>query len=141
MKKTILFLLLVILAGYTSAQDKTTETQVKIEKPIDAEFPGGDEAWKAYLNKSLRKYEKKIRKEGLGGTVYLIFTIDEKGNVIKPGVLSCKDAGLPDCLPPTSELAIAGMEIVSNSPQWKPATLNGKPVKAFRRQPLSFRLQ
>lgn len=137
MKKNFLLLVCLLFNVFTFAQDKPEFTSVD----IDAEFPGGVPAWTAYMSKALNKKSKELRKSGEQGTVVILFVIDKNGNVTNIKALDCASAGVPRCLPPNSQLAATAIDIISNSPAWKPASQNGKAVKAYRRQPVSFILQ
>jgi periplasmic protein TonB len=141
--KKLLFLLGLFL--YTQAsvaqQADSANTVVFQAVDIDAEFPGGIQAWTSYISKSLQKYNKQFRKEGIKGSVVILFIVDKNGSVTNARVLSCKEAGVSNCLPASSSLAQAGLEIISNSPAWIPASQNGKPVNAYRRQPLTIAFQ
>ena len=144
MKKHILFLAILLSSTLAFSQEPTKDT-VPVVMPgdigIDADFVGGTSAWLAYVSKAMSKKEKQLRKSGEQGTVVILFIIDKYGNVTNVRALSCADAGVARCLPPGSSLAGVAIDIISNYPAWKPATLNGKPVKAYRRQPVSFILQ
>jgi periplasmic protein TonB len=143
MKKHLLICLLLCISLVAFSQD-TKDTIPEFNPDdiaIDADFPGGIPAWSAFVSKAMNKKEKQLRKSGEQGTVVILFIIDKNGNVTNIKALSCADAGVPRCLPPGSKLAEIAIDIISESPPWKPATLNGKPVKAYRRQPISFILQ
>ena len=144
MKKHFLICLLLCISQFTFSQDANKDTVPAFNPDdivIDADFPGGIPAWSAYVSKALNKKEKQLRKSGEQGTVVILFIIDKNGNVTNIKALNCADAGVQRCLPPGSKLAEIAVDIISESPPWKPATLNGKPVKAYRRQPISFILQ
>ena len=135
---------MLLFSAVAFCQESTNDT-VPLVKPgdigIDADFVGGTTAWLDYVSKAMNKKQKLLRKSGEQGTVVILFIIDKNGNVTNARALSCADAGVARCLPPGSTLAGVAIDIISNSPAWKPATLNGKPVKAYRRQPISFILQ
>ena len=130
------------MSHFAFSQDGDSITLIK--KPgveIDAEFPGGIAAWSDYLSKALNKKQKQLRKSGEQGTVMILFVIDKNGMATNIKALDCATAGVPKCLPPGSTLAGIAIDIIANSPPWNPATINGQPVKAYRRQPISFILQ
>lgn len=144
MKKPILFFAILLSSIIAFGQESTADSVPEV-KPgdvgIDADFVGGTSAWLAYVSKAMNKKEKQLRKSGEQGTVVILFIIDKNGNVTNARALNCNEAGVARCLPPGSTLAGVAIDIISNSPPWKPATLNGRPVKAYRRQPISFILQ
>ncbi len=142
MKKHLLLSLLLCFCHFAFSQDGDSITLTM--KPcieIDAEFPGGIPAWSAYVSNAMNKKHKQLRKTGEQGTVMILFVIDKNGMATNIKVLDCATAGVARCLPPGSKLGEIAIEIIANSPPWKPATIEGKPVKAYRRQPISFVLQ
>lgn len=142
MKKHLLICLLLCLSHFSFSQDGDSITLTK--KPgveIDASFPGGIPAWSAYVSNAMNKKQKQLRKTGEQGTVMILFVIDKNGMATNIRALDCATAGVARCLPPGSKLAEIAIEIIANSPPWNPATINGKPVKAYRRQPISYILQ
>ena len=54
--------------------------------------------------------------------------------------LPCGEAGVGNCLPPNSKLAEIAVNAIRKGPKWKPAVQNGRNVKAYRRQPVTFQL-
>jgi periplasmic protein TonB len=95
----------------------------------EASFPGGFTGWKEFLEKNL-KADVPVRKKAPVGnyTVMVQFVVDKEGNIsdIKP----LTDHGY-------------GMEkevvrILKKSPKWIPAVQNGRPVRAYRKQPVTF---
>lgn len=95
---------------------------------IESEFPGGATAWLKFLNSHLAYPNKAVRKK-IEGTVLLQFIVDKEGNLSNLYVLSGD-----------SVLAEAALKAMSKSPKWIPATLNGKPVKSYKKQPIVFKL-
>jgi protein TonB len=99
----------------------------KIE--VESEFPGGGPAWLDFLNKHF-KYPKKAIKQNIQGTVLLQFIIDKDGSISDARALT----GDP-------LLQEAALKVLSESPHWIPATINGKPVRSYKKQPIVFKLQ
>ena len=99
----------------------------KVEKM--AGFEGGDGAWAKFIKKNLR-YEVPISMGAPEGTykITVRFVVGKDGTV--------KD------IVPESHYGY-GMEaeligIMKRSPKWIPATQNGRPVNAYRRQTVNF---
>jgi hypothetical protein len=64
--------------------------------------------------------------------ITLVFTIDTLG-VVK--------AFSADCSPAQTDLEKKVRQLIEESPPWYPATINGKPVKVFRKERLSLTME
>ena len=141
MKFVSLFFLLIIVSAVTNAQTGisrdsavkmvpvpgTDSTYAKVE--VESEFPGGQAGWIRFLNTHLVYPPKAVRKN-IQGTVVLQFIVG------KDGVLSDIEAQSgPDLLKE------AALNVIKESPRWVPAVQNGKKVKSYKKQPITFRLQ
>jgi protein TonB len=122
------------IAQTKDSSDPSTTAEVHPEHP--AEFPGGNKEWVKYLEHNLNhdlahkyltipKGEKSVKQ-----TVKMLFEIDTKGKTTNITVENIKDVH--------PELAREGIRIIIESPAWKPASQDGKPVPDKRRQKLSF---
>jgi periplasmic protein TonB len=95
---------------------------------IESEFPGGPNAWSAFLNTHLVYPQKAIRKK-IEGTVLLGFIINKDGSISDLKALD-GDPILQD----------AALKVMQESPKWKPSIQNGWLGKSYKRQPIVFRL-
>jgi len=138
MKTLILILFLLASLQWVNAQADTEHnksysdtgvlrTFTKVE--VESEFPGGGPAWLEFLNKHVR-YPKKAWKHEIQGTVVLQFIVDKDGSISDASALT----GDPI-------LQEAALKVLSKSPKWIPATINGKPVKSYKKQPIMFKLE
>ena len=100
---------------------------VKVEMP--AEFPGGIDAWRRYLERNLQYPDAAINDE-TQGVVRVQFVIDTEGNVSE--VVALNDPG--------NGLAEEAVRIIARGPKWIPAEQNNKRVKYRHSQPIIFRL-
>lgn len=107
------------------AGDSTIFTAVDKE----AYFTGGDEAWRNFLIANL-KADVPVRKKAPAGTYTVIiqFIVDTEGNVSDIKALTEWGYGM--------EAEV--MRLLRKSPKWVPAILKGRPVKAYRKQPVTF---
>ena len=99
----------------------------KIE--VEADFPGGIEAWREFLSKNLNPNVPGDNACPAG-----------KYNVIVKFIVN-KEGYIDSIIPETNYGY--GMEeevirVIKLSPKWKPAMQNGRKVKAYKRQPLMF---
>jgi len=106
--------------------DSLSKTGAKVE--IESEFPGGARAWLQFLNDHLVYPKKAVRKK-IEGVVLLQFIVDKDGSISDLKVVY----GDPI-------LAEAALKAMADSPKWKPAIQNGKLVKSYKKQPITFKL-
>jgi protein TonB len=138
--KIVVVLLSIALFGLqkASAQTDTThailpdhvnlDTMKGIKIEIESEFPGGAKAWLQFLNEHLTYPKKAVRKR-IEGTVLLQFIVDKDGSISDLKALN----GDPI-------LIEAALNAMKDSPNWRPAVQNGKRVKSYKKQPISFKL-
>lgn len=107
---------------------------------IDAEFPGGTRGWTRYVTREIERNIDELQDDGRSGTVVVLFIVDKEGIVSEVRALPCSEAGVGGCLPPNSKLAEIAVNAIKKGPKWKPAVQNGRNVKAYRRQPVTFQL-
>ena len=100
---------------------------IPIEK--EAEFPGGLQAWARFLNKTLT-YPEDALNIGVQGTVMVQFVVDVDGTVSEVKAISG---------PETGGLREEAVRVIKKSGKWTPALQNGRFVKAYRRQPVTFK--
>ncbi|MEO8769514.1 MAG: N-acetylmuramoyl-L-alanine amidase [Ferruginibacter sp.] len=99
----------------------------KVEQ--EPEFPGGKDAWQAYLQKNLNPATP-VDEGWKPGTYKIVvnFVVDKEGNV--------SDVSSDDYI--NSKTAQQCINLIKNGPKWVPAKQNGKIVSAYRKQPITF---
>jgi len=90
---------------------------------------GGMDKWNTYLAKNL-KYPTEARKNGVVGTVYAQFIIDETGKVTHPQILRGIGGGLDEEV----------LRVLKNAPEWDPGKHNGEKVSVKLHLPVRFSL-
>lgn len=120
-----LFLSLTIIT--IKAQDASDKVFDKVEK--EAEFTGGQNAWVKFLTKTLRP-NVPIDKGAPAGT----YTVIVRFIVSKNGTVTDIEAETKFGYGMEAELK----RVIALSPEWKPAMQNGKPLNAYRLQPITF---
>jgi protein TonB len=104
---------------------------------VEAEFTGGDNAWRSFLMKNLDidKISDKVkfpkRQKVFKQTVIVKFIV-------------CTDGSLCDIAAENKVDPLIKAEaerVLKISPNWVPARQNGKPVKAYRRQPITVLIE
>jgi periplasmic protein TonB len=110
--------------------DNVDSIFAKVER--EAEFPGGDAGWKRYLEKSLNA-NTPIDNGAPEGTYTVVvkFVVDKEGRISDVEPLSNHGFGMEQ----------EAMKVIKKGPNWKPAEQNGRQVKAYRSQPITFVVQ
>lgn len=90
-------------------------------------FTGGNQALQEYLISNTH-YPKKAKEEGISGTVWVRFTVDESGKV--------KNVMLDKKLYPL--LDKEALRVISSMPDWKPGVQHGKEVPVELTLPVTF---
>jgi len=96
---------------------------------MESYFPGGVPAWIRFLNSHLTYPAKAVRKK-IEGTVMVQFIVDKNGALSDIKAISGPEL-----------LQAAAVEVITNSPRWKPAVQDGRVVKSYKKQPITFKLQ
>ncbi len=108
----------------------TTDSEVFIVVEQMPEFPGGVNAMRAYLAKNV-KYPVVALENGMQGTVYISFVVNQDGSIVDVTVLRGVDASLDK----------EAVRVVQSMPSWKPGKQGGKAVRVSYQVPISFKLQ
>jgi hypothetical protein len=129
----------IIVSFATSAQSTTPDSmqsssdsvsQKIFEKvDIEAAFPGGDQAWRMYLERNVNAQVASDNGAPDGAyTVIVQFVVDKEGNISNVRALTKHGYGMEKEV----------VRIITNGPKWVPAMQNGQTVKAYRKQPVTF---
>jgi protein TonB len=135
MKPLTILCILIIFSSILRAQTVTRKDSIvvkgdstmKIE--IESEFPGGPAGWYRFLNSSL-VYPPKAFRKNIQGIVVAKFIVEKDGSLSNIEIVSGP-----------KELWPAVLDVLNQSPKWHPATQNGKIVKSYKSQPISFKLE
>ena len=135
--KKLLVILFIFSSAYVFAQEtKTIDTTANGEKifekiEVEASYPGGPQAWKKYLERSL-KPEVPADKGAPAGlyTVLAKFIVDRTGNVSGAYTLTNYGYGMEKEV----------LRVLNNSGKWSPGMQNNRAVNSYHVQPVSFML-
>jgi protein TonB len=116
--------------GVVEAPKKEEDDAPFMRVEVDASFPGGPAAWLRFMNKNLR-YPDEAMNNGIQGTVMVQFIVDKEGNVSDVQAISGPEQG---------GLREEAIRVIKKSGKWTPALQNGRYVKAYRRQPVTFQV-
>ncbi|SRR5258705_1778673 len=99
---------------------------------IEASFPGGDQVWIRYLEKTLDANTPTDRGAPIGIYTTLIqFVVDKDGNISDVKALTNLGYGMEEEV----------IRVIKKGPKWVPASQNGRAVKAYRKQPVTFQIE
>jgi len=112
-------------------KDETDYEQTFTKVEIESDYPGGQGAWMRYLNKTFRYPEQAVEQE-IQGTVVVQFIVDKEGNVSDVEAISGPTGG---------GLRDEAIRVIKKSGKWTPAIQNGRQVKSYKKQPITFKLQ
>lgn len=112
-----------------TANDTVPESAQFGKVEIEARFNGGEEAWRKYIGANLNP-EVPIKKKAPAGVypVMIQFIVKKDGTVGEVVALTNHGYGME----------AEAIRVISGSPRWKPAMQAGKPVNAYRKQPITF---
>jgi protein TonB len=94
------------------------------------EFPGGSQALRSFVAKSIR-YPAEAQKEKIQGKVYVSFVVSSTGKV--------ENAKIERSVSPA--LDAEAIRVVNQLPDWKPGKQRGKAVSVEYTIPIEFKLQ
>jgi protein TonB len=111
----------------TGIIDVPTEPDIFERVEIEAEFPGGVNKWRQYLERNLR-----VDDQVPEGTyaVLIQFVVDRDGNISDVIALTDHGYGMED----------EAKRVIKRGPKWNPAIQNGREVKAYRKQLITFQI-
>src|SRR6266404_6240401 len=120
--------------GKQVIEEKKEDDENKIFEKVEVEaaFPGGESAWRKFLERNLRADVATENGAPAGSyTVWVQFVVDKEGNVSDVKALTTHGYGMED----------EAVRVIKKGPQWKPAIQNGRNVKAYRKQPITFQIE
>jgi len=118
------------ILGTLPARDTTSvDTTIFTKVDLEATFPGGENGWRTFLENNL-KADVPVRRKAPAGQYMVVvqFIVDKQGNLSDIRPLTNLGYGMEKEV----------VRVLRKSPKWQPAMMNGQPVKAYRKQPLTF---
>lgn len=112
-------------------KDETDYDKTFTKVEIESNYPGGMSAWMRYLNKTFR-YPPEAQENEIQGTVVVQFIVDKDGNVSDVEAVSG---------PTNGGLRDEAIRVIKKSGKWEPAVQNGRKVKSYKKQPITFKLE
>jgi protein TonB len=110
---------------------KDTATQIFENVEVEANFPGGETAWRQFLEQNLNPNVPVDNGAPAGTyTVMIQFVVNKEGLVSNIKALTHYGYGMENEV----------VRLLRKSPPWVPAIQKGKNVNAYRKQPVTFRI-
>lgn len=126
------FFSIAVLAACTKAdinqENAIAENAVK-EADVMPEFPGGNEAFMAFMIENV-KYPESQKASGLSGNVVISFVVGKNGEVRDAKVLKSLHEDFDQ----------AALQVVANMPHWKPGKSGDENVAVEMKLPIRFQL-
>ena len=116
-----------VVAAPKKDEEDYDRTFTKVE--IESSYPGGPTAWRRYMERNLQ-YPQDAQDNEIQGTVTVQFIVD------KDGVVSDVEA-----IAGPNELRAEAVRVIKKSGTWEPAVQNGRKVRSYKKQPVTFRLE
>ncbi|HEX6190741.1 MAG TPA: energy transducer TonB [Chitinophagaceae bacterium] len=120
--------------GKQVIEEKKEDDENKIfdKVEIEASFKGGEAAWRKYLERNLNPNTPVDNGAPEGTyTVWVQFIVDKEGAISDVKALSNHGYGMEE----------EAVKVIRKGPAWVAAIQNGRPVKAYRKQPITFIVQ
>jgi len=105
--------------------DTSIFQKIEIEASVDRD------AWIAHLTKELQPIIEKAARKGMKAGKYVVYV---KFLVEKDGTISYAEA----LNEPGKGLGKGAVQVVKSGPKWNPGEQNGKKVRSYHTQPISF---
>ena len=121
--------------GKVEAPKEENWDQTFTSVEIQAEFPGGAAAWEKYLRRNLDESIPSNNGAPAGTyTVTVSFIVDKNGNISEV-------SGVPKGGGPDYGTVDEAIRVIKKGPKWSPGVQNGRQVKSWRTQNISWQVQ
>lgn len=115
--------------GIVQQKEEEDPNKVFEKVEIEASFKGGEQAWRKYLERNLNANTPVDNNAPEGTyTVWVQFIVSTDGSISDVKALSSHGYGMEE----------EAVKVIKKGPAWVPAVQNGRQVKAYRKQPITF---
>ncbi len=121
----------IIDEGKKVIEEKKEDDENKIFEKVEVEasFKGGEREWRKFLERNLDANTPVDNGAREGQyTVVIQFIVDKEGKISDVKAMTKHGFGMEE----------EAMRVIRKGPNWVPAVQNGRNVKAYRRQPITF---
>lgn len=128
MKHLIIILCFALFsAKYAQAQSQQSPKDTIVYGNVQDNFPGGYDAYDKYITQNV-KYPAVAKANNIQGCSYVQFVIEKDGSLTD--IKTCRGIG--------SGMDEEAVRLVKQSGKWKPAVINGNPVRTKCRSAVNF---
>ena len=114
------------VAAQVEAEPASPATVLKFSEVLPA-YPGGESAYYAFVRQTAHFPEEAL-KQGLSGTVYVSFVVDQQGRIVDAEVAKGCGHGFDE----------EALRVIRLMPWWTPGLVGGKPVRVARTMSVPF---
>ena len=115
----------------TVPETDTVDGKIFAKVEIEASYPGGVDAWRYFLSINLKADVAAKNNAPAGAyTVIIQFVVNTDGYISDITALTNQGYGM--------ETEV--IRVLKKSPRWKPAIQDGRKVRAYRKQPVTFQV-
>jgi TonB family protein len=114
------------VAPAPEAEATSAATVLKFSEVLPS-FPGGESAYYAFVRQTAH-YPEDALKQGLSGTVYVSFVVDQQGRIVDVEVAKGCGHGFDE----------EALRVIRLMPWWTPGLVAGKPVRVARTMSVPF---
>jgi protein TonB len=121
----------IIDEGKAVIEEKKDDDENKVFEKVEVEasFKGGEKEWRRYLERNLDANTPVENGAPEGQyTVVVQFIVDKEGKISDVKAMTSHGYGMEE----------EATKIIRRGPEWVPAVQNGRNVKAYRKQPITF---
>lgn len=126
--KSLLRIVVLFFALHLNAQDTT---RFICSFPAMPEFPGGEQAFRKYLQDNIH-YPPSEKEQGIQGVVFVYFEVSPTGKI--------ENARIQRGIEHGGALNAEALRVIAAMPDWIPAKVDGKPQRTAMTQPVQFTL-
>jgi protein TonB len=121
----------VVDEGKQVIEEKKDDDENKVFEKVEVEasFKGGEKEWRRYLERNLNA-NTPVENGAPEGSYQVVvqFIVDKEGKISDVKALTNHGYGMEE----------EATKIIRRGPEWVPAVQNGRNVKAYRKQPITF---
>lgn len=127
--KYLILILVFISFNKLFAQNKS-DSLILIDPEIQAQFPGGNQAFIKYINENVSNKLKSCFDDNTNiRKVFVKFIVNENGKISDAKII--RTSNVP-------QIDSTFVRAIRNMPDWIPGTIDGKPVKQYYNIPFNF---
>jgi periplasmic protein TonB len=136
--RTFLLALLLLsvnaLFAQTNSPAEAKQVDTAIFQKVEVEASVDREAWVDHLRQNLQRPLEKAANKGMKPGIYIVqvkFLVERDGSIADVQALNDPGYGL----------AKAAENVIKTGPRWQPGTQNGKIVRSYHTQPITFEIR